>query len=186
MMGRPQGPPLVLRGPRPWGAPGPGQVRRRRYHDSLHVSSPPKLLDSARRTRGPPWPDALDERPLVSSSEDQETIWPPLPPSLHPPLAARLASASRQACQSLAEGPRRLWLPDRLDITCHLPLQEPWCHKGMTWPLHPVRVMVPPRRRRPPARRASPTPRDRSLAPPARRVSLLLSLEPATFPQFAP
>lgn len=142
-MGRPQGPPLVLRGPRPWGAPGPGQVRRRRYHDSLHVSSPPKLLDSARCTRGPPWPDALDERPLVSSSEDQETIWPPLPPSLHPPLAARLASASRQACQSLAEGPCRLWLPDRLDITCHLPLQEPWCHKGMTWPLHPVRVMVP-------------------------------------------
>lgn len=66
MMGRLQGPPLVLRGPRPWGAPGPGQVRRRRYHDSLHVSSPPKLLDPARRTRGPPWPDALDERPLVS------------------------------------------------------------------------------------------------------------------------
>lgn len=43
----------------------------------------------------------------------------------------------------MAEGPRRLWLPDRLDITCYLPLQEPWCHKGMTWPLHPVRVMVP-------------------------------------------
>ena len=40
-MGRFQGPPLVLRGPRPQGALGPGPVPRWGCHDVLHVSSPP-------------------------------------------------------------------------------------------------------------------------------------------------
>lgn len=51
-------------------------------------------------------------------------------PSLRQPLAARPGPASQQAYQSSAEGPRHLWLPDKLDVTCVFwPLQEPRCCK---------------------------------------------------------
>ena len=81
--------------------------------------------------------------PIQRTRRPSVRLCPPLPLSLHLPLAAWLVSASWQACQSLAEGPHRLWLPDWLEVTCYLPFQEPGCHKGMTWPLHPVRGMVP-------------------------------------------
>ena len=63
-------------------------------------------------------------------------------PSLRQPLAAR--PGLPHGHQSLAEGPRRLWLPDGLDVTrIFWSLLEPRCYKEMTWSLHPVWVMVP-------------------------------------------